>query len=53
MTEKNGVIYPLLALPEVLENHPETVLVYAGTGEQRTRLEERQHGSNYPIPYFS
>ncbi|MED3984751.1 glycosyltransferase family 4 protein [Peribacillus simplex] len=40
MTEKNGVIYPLLALPEVLENHPETVLVYAGTGEQLSRLED-------------
>ncbi|MCK1994471.1 glycosyltransferase family 4 protein [Peribacillus muralis] len=40
MTEKNGVIYPLLALPEVLETHEETVLVYAGTGEQRARLEE-------------
>ncbi|PJN90352.1 glycosyltransferase family 4 protein [Bacillus sp. mrc49] len=40
MTEKNGVIYPLLALPEVLEAHQETVLVYAGTGEQLARLEE-------------
>ncbi|WP_285767870.1 glycosyltransferase family 4 protein [Peribacillus sp. SI8-4] len=40
MTEKNGVIYPLLALPEVLETHQETALVYAGTGEQHARLEE-------------
>lgn len=40
MTEKNGVIYPLLALPEVLKKNPDTVLVYAGTGEQQSKLEE-------------
>ncbi|MGE7875995.1 glycosyltransferase family 4 protein [Peribacillus muralis] len=40
MTEKNGVIYPLLALPEVLETYEDTLLVYAGTGEQLTRLKE-------------
>ncbi|WP_430489255.1 glycosyltransferase family 4 protein [Rossellomorea marisflavi] len=34
MTEKNGVIYPTLALRKVLDRHPDTVLVYAGTGEQ-------------------
>lgn len=34
MTEKNGVIYPTLALRKVLDCHPDTVLVYAGTGEQ-------------------
>jgi glycogen synthase len=34
MTEKNGVIYPTLALRKVLDLHPDTVLVYAGTGEQ-------------------
>jgi glycogen synthase len=34
MTEKNGVIYPTLALNKVLAKHPDTVLVYAGTGEQ-------------------
>lgn len=40
MTEKNGVIYPIKALPEVLKNHHDTVLVYAGTGEQQAQLEE-------------
>jgi glycosyltransferase involved in cell wall biosynthesis len=33
LTKKNGVIYPALALPEVLKKHPNTKLVYAGTGE--------------------
>ncbi|MGE7763735.1 glycosyltransferase family 4 protein [Peribacillus sp. NPDC096540] len=40
LTEKNGVIYPIMALPEVLKNHHDTVLVYAGTGEQQAQLEE-------------
>lgn len=40
LTEKNGVIYPLLALPEVLRRHPDAMLVYAGTGEQQERIEE-------------
>ena len=38
MTEKNGVIYPIMALPEVLKNHHDTVLVYAGTGEQQAHI---------------
>ncbi|WP_338470679.1 glycosyltransferase family 4 protein [Niallia sp. XMNu-256] len=40
LTEKNGVIYPTLALPKVLEKHPNTLLVYAGTGEQYTNIEQ-------------
>lgn len=40
MTEKNGVIFPTLALPEVLKKHPNTLLVYAGTGEQMPRIQE-------------
>jgi glycogen(starch) synthase len=40
MTEKNGVIFPALALPEVLKKHPDTILVYAGTGEQMPRIQE-------------
>jgi glycosyltransferase involved in cell wall biosynthesis len=40
MTEKNGVIFPTLALPKVLEKHPDTLLVYAGTGEQMGRIKE-------------
>ncbi|HZH59067.1 MAG TPA: glycosyltransferase family 4 protein [Metabacillus sp.] len=34
LTEKNGVIYPVLALQNVIKKHPNTLLVYAGTGEQ-------------------
>jgi glycosyltransferase involved in cell wall biosynthesis len=33
LTKKNGVIYPVLALPQVLEKYPNTMLVYAGMGE--------------------
>lgn len=40
LTEKNGVIYPLLALPSLLALHPDYFLVYAGEGEGRQRLEE-------------
>ncbi|WP_071460837.1 glycosyltransferase family 4 protein [Bacillus massilinigeriensis] len=46
LTEKNGVSYPALALEKVLAKHPDTVLVYAGTGEQQGRIEEiaAKHG---------
>lgn len=40
LTEKNGVIYPILALPAVLKNHPNTMIIYAGTGEQLALLED-------------
>jgi glycogen synthase len=40
MTEKNGVIYPTLALRKVLYRHPDTVLVYAGTGEQMPAIKK-------------
>ncbi|WP_442636957.1 glycosyltransferase family 4 protein [Rossellomorea marisflavi] len=40
MTEKNGVIYPTLALRKVLDRHPDTVLVYAGTGEQMPAIKK-------------
>jgi glycosyltransferase involved in cell wall biosynthesis len=33
LTKKNGVIYPVLALPQVLEKYPNTMLIYAGMGE--------------------
>ncbi|WP_100332444.1 glycosyltransferase family 4 protein [Bacillus xiapuensis] len=33
LTKKNGVIYPILALPAVLEKYPNAKLIYAGTGE--------------------
>ncbi|KZE43941.1 glycosyltransferase family 4 protein [Rossellomorea marisflavi] len=46
MTEKNGVIYPTLALRKVLDRHPDIVLVYAGTGEQMPAIkrEVEKHG---------
>lgn len=40
LTEKNGVKYPSLALPKVLEKHPNTLLMYAGTGEQFEKIQE-------------
>lgn len=33
LTKKNGVIYPTLAFPKVLEKFPNAKLVYAGMGE--------------------
>jgi glycogen synthase len=40
MTEKNGVIYPTLAMKKVLTKHPDTILVYAGTGEQMPAIKK-------------
>jgi glycogen synthase len=42
MTEKNGVIYPTLALRKVLDSYPNTVLVYAGTGEQMQNIKNER-----------
>ena len=33
LTKKNGVIYPILSLPAVLEKFPNARVVFAGTGE--------------------
>ncbi|KKB44967.1 glycosyltransferase family 4 protein [Bacillus thermotolerans] len=33
LTKKNGVIYPILSLPAVLEKYPNAQLIFAGTGE--------------------
>lgn len=33
LTKKNGVIYPILSLPAVLEKFPKARVVFAGTGE--------------------
>ena len=40
LTRKNGVIYPALALPEVLKEFPHTKLIYAGSGEALEELKE-------------
>ncbi|WP_411954041.1 glycosyltransferase family 4 protein [Alkalibacillus sp. S2W] len=40
LTEKNGVIYPILALPKILKQFPNTLLVYAGSGEQIDTLKQ-------------
>ncbi|MCA1055164.1 glycosyltransferase family 4 protein [Rossellomorea aquimaris] len=38
LTKKNGVIYPLLALKEVLKKKSNVQLIYAGTGEEMKNL---------------
>lgn len=40
LTKKNGVIYPALALPAVLKDHPNTRLIYAGSGEALTEIKK-------------
>ncbi|MFC0187330.1 glycosyltransferase family 4 protein [Fictibacillus aquaticus] len=34
LTKKNGVIYPAMALKEVVKQYPEALLIYAGSGEE-------------------
>jgi glycosyltransferase involved in cell wall biosynthesis len=38
LTKKNGVIYPALAMPRILEKFPNTKLIYAGSGEAKTEI---------------
>ena len=40
MIQKNGVIYPTLALPAVLEKYPQAHLIYAGGGNQVTEIKK-------------
>ncbi|MCH1625118.1 glycosyltransferase family 4 protein [Ferdinandcohnia quinoae] len=40
LTRKNGVIYPALALPEILKKHPNTKLIYAGSGEALSEIKD-------------
>lgn len=40
LTKKNGVIYPALALVDVLKKFPNSKLIYAGTGEALQELKE-------------
>ncbi|MDL4838885.1 glycosyltransferase family 4 protein [Aquibacillus rhizosphaerae] len=39
LTRKNGVIQPVKALPKVLEQFPDTQLLFAGEGEERSAIE--------------
>ncbi|MET3696764.1 glycosyltransferase involved in cell wall bisynthesis [Bacillus oleivorans] len=39
LTKKNGVIYPALSLPAVLKAHPDTQLIYAGSGEAMSEIQ--------------
>jgi glycosyltransferase involved in cell wall biosynthesis len=34
LTKKNGVIYPAMALKEVVKQYPDALLIYAGSGEE-------------------
>lgn len=40
LTKKNGVIYPILALPEILHEFPNVQLIYAGSGEEMTEIKK-------------
>lgn len=39
LTKKNGVIYPALAMKKILTRYPETILIYAGSGEDLPEIE--------------
>ncbi|UII55688.1 glycosyltransferase family 4 protein [Cytobacillus spongiae] len=46
LTKKNGVIYPALAMPAILEKYPNTRLIYAGSGEAMAEIKKivAEHG---------
>lgn len=50
LTKKNGVIYPILSFPAVLEKYPNAQLIFAGTGEAMDEMKkliaERGIGDN-------
>lgn len=41
LTKKNGVIYPILALPAVVEKFPNARVVFAGTGEMMEEMKSK------------
>ena len=41
LTKKNGVIYPILSLPAVLEKFPKARVVFAGTGEMMETMKAK------------
>ena len=40
LVKKNGVIYPALAMPAVLEKYPQARLIYAGNGNQLAEIKK-------------
>ncbi|MFL8936302.1 glycosyltransferase family 4 protein [Rossellomorea oryzaecorticis] len=40
LTKKNGVIYPALAMPKIIEKFPNTKLIYAGSGEALSEIKK-------------
>jgi glycosyltransferase involved in cell wall biosynthesis len=40
LTKKNGVIYPALAMPKIIEKYPNTKLIYAGSGEALSEIKK-------------
>lgn len=38
LTKKNGVIYPIHALKEVIKRYPQAQLIFAGTGEMKQEM---------------
>ncbi len=41
LTKKNGVIYPILSLPQVLAKNPKAHVVFAGTGEMADEMKAK------------
>ncbi|MCP8970686.1 glycosyltransferase family 4 protein [Ectobacillus ponti] len=41
LTRKNGVIYPTLAMEQVVRQFPDALLLYAGTGEEESTLRSK------------
>ncbi|WJY26456.1 glycosyltransferase family 4 protein [Sporosarcina trichiuri] len=41
LTKKNGVIYPILSLPAVVEKFPNARVVFAGTGEMMEPMKQK------------
>ena len=51
LIKKNGVTYPALALPAVLEKYPNTRLIYAGNGNQLDEIKKiiQDHGMDESV----
>ncbi len=41
LTMKNGVLYPILSLPQVLAKNPKAHVVFAGTGEMAEEMKQK------------